>query len=242
MTGKYIVNTWFLCYTSYMTNGGKDWGQRLSRWLDEWKIAASGIVLATRSARFLAVFAVTFVLFGILMNLLSGSSAALSLFWTTDLGGKMQILSQAFLAIFGVGRNFWDWALTFVIVVLQSLLIGLVALVWQKKHRNRKEQVAATASNSDNVQSAGLAAGLAVLGSGCPTCGTTLLAPVIGTLFSTSSYALASAISVVLTLADILVSLLTLKKLGNDAYALIVSERFLRRRSQHKQESEEKNE
>ena len=62
-----------------MTNGGKDWGQRLSRWLDEWKIAASGIVLATRSARFLAVFAVTFVLFGILMNLLSGSSAALSL-------------------------------------------------------------------------------------------------------------------------------------------------------------------
>ncbi len=173
------------------------------------------------------------------MNLLSGSSAALSLFWTTDLSGKMQIIGQAFLAIFGVGRNFWDWILTFVIVVLQSLLIGLVALVWQKKRHNRKEQVAATASNSDNVQSAGLAAGLAVLGSGCPTCGTTLLAPVLGTLFSTSSYTLASAISAILTVAAIIVSLLTLKKLGNDAYALIVSERFLKNRSRHKQESEE---
>lgn len=222
-----------------MTSGGKDWRRGLSRWLDEWKLAASGAVLATRNTRFLIVFAVTFVIFGILMNLLSGSSAALSLFWTTDLSGKMQIIGQAFLAIFGVGRNFWDWILTFVIVVLQSLLIGLVALVWQKKRHNRKEQVAATASNSDNVQSAGLAAGLAVLGSGCPTCGTTLLAPVLGTLFSTSSYTLASAISAILTVAAIIVSLLTLKKLGNDAYALIVSERFLKNRSRHKQESEE---
>lgn len=224
-----------------MKSGGKDWRRSFSRWLDEWKLAGSGIILATKSVRFLVVFAIVFVIFGILMNLLSGSSAALSLFWTTDLSGKMQILGNAFLTIFGVGRNFWDWALTFVIVILQSILIGLVALVWQKKRRNKKEQVVATATNADNVQSAGLAAGLAVLGSGCPTCGTTLLAPVIGTLFSTSSYALASVVSTILTVAAIIVSLLVLKKLGNDAYALIVSERYLKKK-QAKKESEEKNE
>jgi len=225
-----------------MTSGGRDWRRSLSRWFDEWKLAASGIVLATKSARFLIVFGITFVIFGILMNLLSGSTAALSLFWTTDFAGKMQIIGNAFLGIFGIGRNFWDWLLTFSIVILQSMLIGLVALVWQKKRQNKKEQVVSTATNSDNVQSAGLAAGLAVLGSGCPTCGTTLLAPVLGTMFSTSSYALASAVSAVLTIAAILVSLLTLKKLGNDAYAIIVSERYLEKKAQNKKESEEKHE
>lgn len=84
----------------------------------------------------------------------------------------------------------------------------------------------ATATNSDNVQNAGLAAGLAVLGTGCPTCGTTLITPLIGTLFSTSSYALASAISGILTAAAIIVALFALKRIGNDAYALIISTRY----------------
>lgn len=172
----------------------------------------------------------TFVIFGTLMSLLAAGSAAWDLFWTTDLPGKLAIIGDGFLALFGVGRNFLDWLLTFSISVLQAILIGLVVLVWQKKRRNQQAQVTATAANADNLQSAGLAAGLAVLGSGCPTCGTTLLMPLIGTLFSTSSYALASTISGILTAAAIIIALLTLKRLGNDAYALIVSEKYQRRK------------
>lgn len=203
--------------------------RRLARWLDEWKMAFSGIVLATREWKFLLAAGITFVIFGVLINLLSGSTSSLDLFWATDLSGKLSILGNAFLAIFGVGRNFWDWALLFFITILQSALIGLVVLVWQKRRRNKKAQVVATAQNADNVQSAGLAAGLAILGSGCPTCGTTLLMPVIGTLFSSSSYMLAGIISGILTAAAILLALWSLKRIGKDAYAMIVSERFCRR-------------
>lgn len=211
-----------------MTRGGKKWSW--ARWFDEWRLAGSGILLATREWRFVITVLITFVVFGTIMSLLASGSAAWDLFWTTDAGGKLSIIADGFLALFGMGRNFLDWILTFSISVLQAILIGLVVFVWRKKRRNRHEQVAATAANADNLQSAGLAAGLAVLGSGCPTCGTTLLMPLIGTLFSTSSYALASTISGILTTAAIIVALLTLKRLSNDAYALILNEKYQQRK------------
>lgn len=209
-----------------MTSGGKSRAKWLERWLDEWKIAFSGIILATRDAKFLVTFVLVFVVFGTLMTLLAGSTAAFSLFGAADFWGKLRIVGDGFLGLFGVNRNFWDWALTFFVTFLQSILIGLVVLVWRRQRRSKKEQVVAAATNSDNVQNAGLAAGLAVLGTGCPTCGTTLLAPLIGTLFSTSSYALASVVSGILTVAAVVIALFALKRIGNDAYALIISERY----------------
>lgn len=223
-----------------MTSGGKTWKQRLRKWLDECQLAISGVILATRDARFLLTFALTFVVFGTLMTLLSGSTAAFSLFGAADLAGKLKIILDGFLGLFGVGRNFWDWLLTFSVTVLQSILIGLVVLVWRKRRRSKKEQVVATAANADNVQNAGLAAGLAVLGTGCPTCGTTLLAPVIGALFSTSGYALANTISGILTVAAVVVALFALKRIGNDAYALIVSERYQQKKANLSAEKENK--
>lgn len=223
-----------------MTSGGKTWSQKFHKWLDECQLAVSGVVLATRDAKFLLTFALTFVVFGTLMTLLSGSTAAFSLFGAADLAGKLKIILDGFLGLFGVGRNFWDWLLTFSVTILQSILIGLVVLVWRKRRRSRKEQVVATAANADNVQNAGLAAGLAVLGTGCPTCGTTLLAPVLGALFSTSGYALANAVSGILTAAAVIVALFALKRIGNDAYALIISERYQQKKANSSTEKENK--
>lgn len=218
-----------------MKRGGKDFRRKFRRWLDEWCIAGAGIILVTKNRKFLVVFVLSFIIFGTLMSLLSSSTAVLGIFWNANVADKLKIIWDGFLSLFGVGRNFWDWLLTFLITILQSILIALVALVWQKKRRSRKSQIVATATNADHLQNAGLAAGLAILGSGCPTCGTTLLAPVLGALFSSSSYALASAISGILTFAAVIIALLSLKHIGGDAYALIVSERY-----QAKQKKEEK--
>lgn len=208
-----------------MSNGGRI-GARFDRWVDEWKMALSGILLATRDWKFDLVVLASFVIFGTLINLLSSSTAALNLFWATDFAGKVSIIGDSFLAIFGVGRNFWDFLLNFIITVLQSFLIGLVVFVWRKKRQNTKKQKSAGAQNADNLQSAGLVAGLAVLGSGCPTCGTTLLMPIIGTVFSSGGYALAGAVSGVLTLAAVWLALFTTRRIGKDAYAMIKSEEF----------------
>lgn len=213
-----------------MKRGGKI-GARLDRWLDEWKMALSGVLLATRDPKFLITTGLTFLIFGTIMNLLSSSTAALNLFWATDFAGKLKILGDNFLAIFGIGRNFWDWLLLFLITLLQSILIGLVVFVWRKKRRNRREQFIAGVENSDNLQSAGLVAGLAILGSGCPTCGTTLLMPVIGAIFSSSSYILAGLLSGLLTAGAVILALFTLKRIGKDAYAMILDEKYRQRHS-----------
>ncbi len=223
------------CYNRNMKSGGK-FSKKFTRWCDEWKMAFSGVLLATRSSKFLISFVIAFIFFGTLMNLLSASSAALDLFWATNFGGKIGIIWDSFLAIFGFGRNFWDWLLNFVIIILQSVLIGLVVFVWQKKRRSRREQFLAGVQNSDNLQSAGLVAGLAVLGSGCPTCGTTLLMPILGTVFSSSGYVVAGAISSILTAGAILLALFTLKRIGKDAYVLVCSEKFAKRHN-HKEQN-----
>lgn len=218
-----------------MNSGGKRIGARFDRWVDEWKMALTGILLATRNPKFLVATVISFCFFGTLMNLLASSTAALNLFWATDMVGKLRIIGDSFLAIFGVGRNFWDWLLLFAITLLQSVLIGLVVFVWQKKRQTQREQKLAKVKNADNVQSAGLVAGLAVLGSGCPTCGTTLLMPILGTLFSSSSYILAGVVSGLLTAGAILLALFTLKRIGREAYVMMLSEAHGRR---HKQSNE----
>ena len=214
-----------------MAKSGEKIGRLLERWIDEWKLALSGVVLATREWRFSLAFVLAFIFFGTLINLLSSSGAAWDLFWATDLSGKMTILGDGFLAIFGIGRSFIDWLLVFTVTILQSILIGLIVFVWQKRRRSQREQVIATVKNANNVQDAGLVAGLAILGSGCPTCGTTLLAPVISTFFSSSSYALAGVVSGVLTAVAVILALFALKRVGRDAYAMIKSEQFQKRRA-----------
>ncbi len=207
----------------------------ISKWLDECKMAMSGIVLATREWKFLLAFLSSFIIFGTLMNILSGSSAGWDLFWAVDFGGKMRLLGQAFLANFGIDRALLDWAITFVITILQSILIGLVVLVWQKK---RRQKVLAKAKNLNNMSDAGLVAGLAILGSGCPTCGTTLLAPLLGTVLSSGSFAIAGVISGLINVAAVILALFALKRVGKDAYVMIIAERYEKRHP--KNNSEEK--
>lgn len=203
----------------------KSFGGTVRRCLDECKMAGEGILLATRDWRFVVTVIISFILFGTLMNLLSGSTAALDLFWRTDLTGKFTILKDAFLGLFGVGRNSWDFLLTFCIVVLQSFLLGLVVVAWQQRRQHKKD-TSAKSENADNLQSAGLVTGLAVLGSGCPTCGTTLLAPIISAFFS-NGLAFAGIISGMLTVLAIIVAFFALKKLGREVYVMYCSKRYL---------------
>ena len=71
-------------------------------------------------------------------------------------------------------------------------------------------------------QNSGLIAGLAILSSGCPTCGTALITPVLGMLFSTGGYAIAGTISWIITFLALIVAIFSLRSAGIDAYAGIL--------------------
>ena len=194
---------------------------KLARWLDEFSLAGKGLLLATRRRQFWVPFFIALFAFGILLNLLSNGLASFRLMAASGLGGALKILGQAFLAIFGVGKTFGDWALNFVLILLQAVLVALVVFV---ARHNRAEQSSGT--------SMALVAGLAVLGSGCPTCGTTLLTPVLGAVLSgsASAVALAGKVSLALNAVAILLAVLVFHKLGLQVYAIIKSEMYQKRK------------
>ncbi len=196
--------------------------ERCEKFFDECKLAALGLVLASKNGSFWAVFIPVFVIFGTLISLLSAGTSVFDLFFAVDFGGKMQILGDGFLSLMGRGRNFTDFLLNFSIAFLQAALIALLVFVYRKRKKNQ-------ARDNSGAQNAGIAAGLALLGSGCPTCGTTLITPLLTSIFSTGSYAIAGAVSGILTGVALILILWSLKKVGLEAYVIIKSEMWSKR-------------
>lgn len=198
------------------------------KWLDGFTLAGKGILLATKEKRFWYGFVPAFLFFGLLMNLLSGGFAKFELMSALGFPESLQILGSSFIGIFGINQPFLDWLPVFAISILQGILIGLIVLLWNKK----KEQ------NSANLEKAGIITGLIALGAGCPTCGTTLLTPLIGAIFSTGGLAIAGTISTIVTWLAIVIAILSLKRLGEETYVIIVNEKYLLRKRGRSQNEE----
>lgn len=190
------------------------------KWLDGFSLAGQGILLATKEKRFWHGFIPSFLFFGFLMNMLSGGLSKFELVRLLGLPDGLRIIGDSLLAIFGVNQPFLDWLPIFFIAILQGILIGLIVLLWQKK----KNQASA---NSANIEKAGIITGLIALGAGCPTCGTTLITPLVGAIFSTSSLSIAGTISAITTWLAIIIAILSIKRLGEETYVTIINEKYL---------------
>ncbi len=184
----------------------------VAKWLDGFLLAGRGILLAFTKMRFVITFLIAFLFFGTMMNLLAGGFSKFALMDSFPIA--MRIIGDSFIRIFGVGQPFFDWLPIFLISVMQGILIGLIVLLWNSKKK------------SANIEKAGIITGLIALGAGCPTCGTTLLTPLLGALFSTGGLAATGTISTVITIVAILVAILSLKRLGEETYVMIIDERY----------------
>ena len=203
------------------------------KWLDEFVLAGKGILLATKEKRFWVGFIIAFLFFGMLMNLLAGGFSKFELMGMVGFGGSMKIILDALIGVFGINMIFLDWLPVFFLALLQGILIGLIVLLWHKKRiKNGKES-----SNSANVEKAGIITGLIALGAGCPTCGTTLLTPLLGALFSTGGLAMVGVISGIVTALAIIIAILSLKRLGEETYVIIVNEKYMKRKKEERGES-----
>ena len=198
------------------------------KWLDGFVLAAKGILLATKEKRFWYGFIPSFLFFGLLMNLLNAGLAKFELIRVLGFPNGLKIIGESFLAIFGINQPFLDWLPIFFIAILQGTLIGLIVLLWKKK----KDQ------NAANLEKAGIITGLIALGAGCPTCGTTLITPLIGVIFSTGSLSIAGTISTIVTWLAIIIAILSLKRLGEETYVTIINEKYLARHAKKKEQNE----
>lgn len=198
----------------------------IKKWGDEFVLAGKGILLATKEKKFWVGFTIAFLFFGTLMNLLSGGLSKFELMGALGFPQNMQIVGEAIIGVFGINMLFSDWIFVFCISLLQGVLIGLIVLLWNKKKKN-----------SENVQKVGIITGLIALGAGCPTCGTTLITPLLGVVFSTSSFAIAGVVSSIVTALAIIIAILSLKRMGLEIYVIIVNEKYLAKRAKKVEES-----
>lgn len=192
----------------------------IRKWLDGFVLAFKGIGLACKEKRFWIGFSIAFLFFGTLMNLLSGGFAKFALM--SDFGRAMGIIGEAFIGVFGINQIFSEWIFVFLIALLQGILIGLIVLLWKKKKDG----------NSANVEKAGIITGLIALGAGCPTCGTTILAPLVGAIFSTGGLAIVGTVSIIVTILAIIIAILSLRRLGEETYVIIINERYLKKKEE----------
>lgn len=200
------------------------------KWLDEFTLAGKGILFATKEKRFWLGFIPAFLFFGILMNLLAGGFSKFELMSSLGFPNNLKIIYDSFLGIFGLNQPFLDWLPILAISILQGTLIGLIVLLWNKKRES-------STKNSENLEKAGIITGLIALGAGCPTCGTTLLTPLLGAIFSTGGLAVTGTISTIVTWLAIIVAIFALKRLGLETYAIIVNERYLQKKEQREKNS-----
>ena len=198
------------------------------KWCDEFVLASKGVLLATKEKRFWAGFVPAFLLFGVLINLLVGGFSKFELMGAVGFSGSMKIILDAFLAVFGVNMVFAEWIPIFLLALLQGVLIGLIVLLWQKKRVKSSEDT----SNSANIEKVGIITGLIALGAGCPTCGTTLLTPLLGAIFSTGSLTMVGVLSNIVTCLAVLIAVLSLKRIGEETYVIIVNERYLKKKEE----------
>ena len=185
--------------------------------MDGFVLAGNGVLLAAKEKRFWYGFVPSFLFFGMLMNMLSGGLAKFELIRLLGFPDGLRIIWDCFIGIFGINQPFLDWLPVFCIAVLQGVLIGLIVLLWKKK----REQ------NSANLEKAGIITGLIALGAGCPTCGTTLITPLIGAIFSTGSLSIAGTVSTIVTWLAIIIAVLSIKRLGEETYVTIINEKYL---------------
>ena len=190
------------------------------KFCDDFVLAGKGILLATKEKRFWYGFIPAFLFFGLLMNLLAGGFSKFELMSALGFPESLKIIGDSFLNIFGLNKVFLEWLPIFALCLLQGTLIGLITLLWKKKKD----------SNAANIEKAGIITGLIALGAGCPTCGTTLLTPLLGALFSTGGLAVTGTISTLVTVLAVVIAILSLKRLGLETYVIIVNEKYLKKK------------
>lgn len=198
------------------------------KWCDEFVLAGKGIMLATKEKRFWIGFLIAFLFFGTLINLLAGGFSKFELMGAIGFGGSLKIILDALLGVFGYKMIVTEWLPVFFLALLQGVLIGLIVLLWQKKRISKGEDT----SNSANVEKAGIITGLIALGAGCPTCGTTLLSPLLGTIFAGGGVAMAGTLSGIVTAAAVIIAILSLKRIGEETYVIIVNEKYMKKKEE----------
>ena len=185
--------------------------------IDRAKFAVSSIWMLLKRPKYLASFLVSlFVFLYILSFFKDGNGNWLLLCSNLSFGAKLEVLGRVCVKILD---NFTDLygILIILMSILQALTIMLLIFTW----RNREKDHAI-----DGASTGGIGAIFGFIALGCPTCGISILAPLLTAVAGTGAMAAAEGISKVLIVLAFILLIYTVIKLGYVSFVTMSAKKY----------------
>lgn len=189
----------------------------LSTLADRTKFAIVSIGYLLRRPKYLACFLISLFLFLYILSFFkNGNGNLLLLFSGISFGMKMELLGRVAVDILG---NFTDLygLLIIALSILQALTIMLLIFAW--RHREKEHAI-------DGASTGSIGAIFGFVALGCPTCGVSLLAPLLTAIAGTGAMAAAEGVSRVLIILAFILLIYTVIKLGYISFITIGSKKY----------------
>ncbi len=185
-------------------------------WVDRGKMAIVGTGRVLKQPKYASIALVACLFFAYFLTMFKNGTASWNLLWSgLPLGDKMALLFEIWGRVF-LNFTSLDGVLLMFLTILQGIVIALLVFVW----RGRDKQASATGLEAGSV-----GAVLGFLAVGCPSCGISLLTPLLTALVGTGVLVMADVLGwVFLVLAFVLLAL-ALHKMGYSAFIILMARR-----------------
>ena len=159
--------------------------------LDHIKLGGIGISYLLTFKKYLLLFIFGWLFFLYFLTFFKdGNSNLMLLFSSIAIEQKLNLLWRVLLGCFGNFLSLYGLSLV-LLSLLQGLAIALMVYTWRNKY---KDQTLSSASTST------VASALGFVALGCPSCGISLLTPILSALAGASASILAERVGAVLTI------------------------------------------
>lgn len=189
----------------------------LEQWVDDTKLAIVGIGMVMKRPKYVVIAVAIFLAFAYILTLFKDGTTTWNLLWSgIGFGDKMWLLLEVWARVLA---NFTDWwgLCLMLLAMLQGLTVALLIFGWRMK-LSSKTTVA-------GLEAGGVGTALGFLALGCPTCGTTLLVPLLSLVAGSGAVALAETLGWILMAVAAVLLLHAARRLGYGAYVEITARR-----------------
>lgn len=184
---------------------------------DQAKLGTVGTYYCIKKWRYTIIFAVSFFIFDFLLTFFADGSSNLDLLLSgLAFGAKMAVIGRVLL---GLLTNFTSLSGVFLTIMsfLQGLSVMLMIYVW----RHREKSIAIDSASTGSIASV-----IGFVALGCPSCGISLLSPILTAIAGASAGILAERIGIIFIILAFALLIFTVLRLGYTVFILVSAKRY----------------
>ena len=184
--------------------------------VDRTKFAVVGYKYLLSRPRYIIALVISFLVFLYILSQLQNGGSNWQLLWSgLDFGRKMEVFGLSLLSMLENFTSFLGVLIIF-LALMQSLCVA--GIVFAIRHRQKDDAINGASAGS-------IASILAFVTLGCPTCGMTLLTPLLTMVAGTGAIALAERLGIILSIVAFVLLFFTLVQLGYQIFVNVSAER-----------------